>query len=64
MYGETNGIYQHVSKQHLFRYVNEFDFRCNLRKVNDTERTITAIRGAIGKRLMYKESISKKSVGN
>ncbi len=57
MYGETNGIYQHVSKQHLFRYVNEFDFRYNLRKVNDTERTITAIRGAIRKRLMYKESI-------
>ena len=59
-----NGIYQHVSKQHLFRYVNEFDFRYNLRKVNDTERAVTAIREAIGKRLMYKDSISGKSVGN
>ena len=59
-----NGIYQHVSKQHLFRYVNEFDFRYNLRKISDTERTIKAIRGATGKRLMYKDSISKKCVGN
>ena len=59
-----NGVYQHVSKGHLKNYLHEFDFRYNLRKVSDTERTVTAIRGAIGKRLMYKDSISKKCVGN
>lgn len=50
------GVYQHCSEQHLHRYVAEFDFRYSnriARGINDTERTLKAIKGAEGKRLMY-----------
>jgi transposase-like protein len=49
------GIFHSLSKQHLFRYCNEFAFRWNNRKVSDGERTVEAIKGAEGKRLIYKE---------
>jgi len=48
------GIFHSLSKQHLFRYCNEFAFRWNHRKVSDGERMIAAIVGAEGKRLMYR----------
>lgn len=47
------GIYHSVSKKHLHRYLAEFDFRWNTRKLNDGERTVLAIQGAQGKRLAY-----------
>jgi transposase-like protein len=46
-----NGIYHAVSKEHLHRYLGEFDFRYNARYMNDGERTELAIRSAQGKRL-------------
>lgn len=49
-----NGIYHSVSKEHLHRYIGEFEFRFNGRKMTDGERTVAAIRGAEGKRLYYK----------
>jgi hypothetical protein len=52
------GVYHHISEQHLKRYLCEFDFRYNERTalgVTDTERTEKAIRGAIGKRLTYRQ---------
>jgi hypothetical protein len=52
------GIYQHCKEKHLHRYLAEYDFRYNHRValgVNDTDRTIAAIRGVGGKRLMYRQ---------
>lgn len=53
------GVYHNVSKQHLHRYLAEFDFRWNNRKATDGMRTIAAIRGAEGKRLMYREPVAQ-----
>jgi transposase-like protein len=47
------GIYQHCAEKHLHRYLSEFDFRYNARKITDGERAFKAIRGAAGKRLRY-----------
>lgn len=52
-----NGTYQHCGQQHLKRYLGEFDFRHNHRTalgVEDDERTESALRGIVGKRLIYK----------
>jgi transposase-like protein len=51
-----NGVYHHVGKQHLHRYLSEFDFRYNARKVTDGERTLAAIKQTGGKRLMLRDS--------
>lgn len=50
------GTFHHVGEQHLQRYVKEFDFRYNHRKVTDSERTDSALRGISGKRLQYRDS--------
>lgn len=47
------GIYQHVGPYHLKRYLGEFDFRYNTRKISDWERTEIALKGISGKRLTY-----------
>jgi hypothetical protein len=55
----TKGIYQHCGEQHLHRYVSEFDFRYNTRTrlgVDDAERAAMVVRGAAGKRLMYRRT--------
>jgi transposase-like protein len=52
-----HGIYHNVSKEYLHRYLWQFDFMWNGRKLNDGERTVLAIKLAEGKRLMYKEPI-------
>ncbi len=51
------GTYHHVSRFHLHRYLSEFDFRFNERRATDGERTLEAIKGFEGKRLMYKDPI-------
>jgi transposase-like protein len=51
-----NGVYHHVSQQHLKRYLAEFDFRYNERialGVNDSERAEKVLRGTVGKRMTY-----------
>ncbi len=53
-----NGIYHHVSQQHLKRYLCEFDFRYNERMaldVSDAERANKAVKGVEGKRLTYRQ---------
>ena len=44
-----------MSEAHLPRYLAEFDFRYNNRKVPDAERADALLRGAKGKRLMYRQ---------
>jgi len=56
-----NGVYHHVGKHNLHRYLSEFDFRYNSREVSDTERARLALKGADRKRLMYRDSCGKKS---
>lgn len=51
------GVYQHCSEKHLHRYLAEFDFRYNNRVklgVDDAQRTGSALRGIVGKRLTYR----------
>src|SRR5271156_2629810 len=48
------GVYHNVSKKYLHRYLWQFDFVWNTRKMNDGERTAELIRVTEGKRLMYK----------
>jgi len=49
-----NGVYHHVSEQHLDRYLAEFGFRYNNRKVEDIVRVGIALKQTEGKRLTYK----------
>ena len=52
-----NGVYHHVSEQHLKRYLAEYDFRYNERAklgVSDEERATKALKGIEGKRLTYR----------
>lgn len=51
-----NGVYHHVSEAHLKRYVTEFDFRYNTRKLTDFERCEEALKGITGKRLTYRRT--------
>ena len=51
-----NGVYHHVGKQHLHRYLTEFDFRHNSRKEKDGDRTLMALNSVSGKRLMLRDS--------
>ncbi len=52
-----NGVYHHISQQHLKRYLAEFDFRYNEREklgISDAARMAKSISGIVGKRLYYK----------
>jgi transposase-like protein len=54
-----NGVYHHVSEQHLKRYLAEFDFRYNERMalgVDDKTRAARAVKGVEGKRLTYHQA--------
>ena len=55
------GVYGFCSEQHLQRYLTEFEFRYNNRSalgVTDGERAVTALQGAEGKRLTYRQAKS------
>lgn len=51
------GSFHHVSREHLQRYANEFQFRWNNRGVKDGERMEVAIAQTEGKRLTYRECV-------
>ena len=53
------GVYQHMDKKHLHRYLAEFDFRMNNRAklgINDAQRAVNALAKIGGKRLTYRQS--------
>ena len=56
------GTYHHVGSQHLHRYLSEFDFRYNTRRITDGERSVKLISKVSGKRLMYKQLVPAKKV--
>src|SRR5262249_17832835 len=53
------GAFHHVSKEHLPRYLGEFDYRWNERKATDVDRTARALSQSKGKRLSYKPLTQK-----
>ena len=53
------GIYHHVSVVHLPKYLAEFNFRYNSRKISDGERAVLALKGFENRRLTYKEIRAK-----
>jgi len=53
----VHGAWHNVSREHLHRYVGEFAFRWNTRKLTDGQRMETAIGLTAGKRLTYRQVI-------
>ncbi len=56
----VNGTYVSVDPAHLFRYLDEENFRFNNREYTDRLRFLSAIQGIVGKRLTYKQLIGAK----
>jgi len=48
------GVYHHWSKKYLGQYLREFDWRYNVRRLPDMERTVVALKMTGGKRLMLR----------
>ena len=48
------GTHHSISEAHLSRYLAEWDFKFNTRKMNDGERATLIAKGAEGKRLTYR----------
>ena len=49
------GTHHSISEAHLPRYLSEWDFKWNTRKMKDGERAALALKGAEGKRLTYRQ---------
>jgi transposase-like protein len=49
------GTHHSISEAHLPRYLAEWDFKWNTRKMTDGERAAAALKGAEGKRLTYRQ---------
>lgn len=51
-----DGTHHHVSREHLDRYLAEFDYRFSTRKASDTERMNRLLTQVGGRRLQYRET--------
>ncbi len=49
------GSFHSISEAHMHRYLVEFDFRYSTRDLADVDRAAELLRGAKGKRLMYRQ---------
>ncbi|HCT43895.1 MAG: DDE transposase [Phycisphaerae bacterium] len=54
-----NGTYHAVSREHLHRYLAQFEFAYNTRGLTDGERVIALLKATEGKRLMYAEAVQE-----
>ena len=57
-----DGTHHSISKEHLHRYLAEFDFRYSNRValgIDDADRTDRALHGISGKRLTYRTTRSQ-----
>jgi len=52
---DVYGSFHSISEAHMHRYLVEFDYRYSTRKWSDVERAEELLRGAKGKRLMYRQ---------
>lgn len=57
-----DGTHHHVSKQHLSRYLAEFDFRFSTRKASDAERMARLMGTQLERRLTYKRTVADARV--
>ena len=55
-----DGVYHHMSAQHLHRYVTEFEGRHNRRPLGTAEQMATMAQGADGKQLRYADLIGQE----
>ncbi len=55
-----DGVYHHMSAEHLGRYVNEFEGRHNSRRKDTADQMSTIARQSVGKRLRYSDLIGPK----
>lgn len=49
------GTFHSISEAHLHRYLAEFDFRANTRRMTDAERSAALLSAGQGKRLTYRQ---------
>ena len=52
-----DGVYHHISEDHLYRYVNEFADRHNIRNMNTVEMMGAMAERMVGSRLRYMDLI-------
>ena len=55
-------LVRQVSPQHLHRYCHEFEYRFNLRKMQDASRFAQTMKQTDGKRLTYKQLTFKPEI--
>jgi hypothetical protein len=55
--------YLKASKQHLHRYLSEFDFRHNARHITEGQRAALALRGVAGRLLTYQKPTNALTKG-
>jgi len=53
-----NGTYHAVSREHLHRYLAQFEFAYNTRHMTDGERVLVLLDAGLGKRLKYDDSVA------
>ena len=54
-----HGVYHHMSKKHLQRYVDQFAGKHNARGMDTLDQMAHVVAGLVGRRLMYKELVAE-----